>query len=182
MPSPLPFSLPAISQRIVRALAYRLALTAEALEQQIAEFFPLEARKWGIGLYLYDPRVKLDEIGNRIHLHTQLEVILPGQLKARGYLEMAGTLVYVPAEGAFYIDRPEICDFSLLSIPSRYLTPVRVMVRSVLSRFVVNLPVYKFRDNSLRHRLARAVVRTVEIDKGKLRVRFATILRAGKGG
>ncbi|WP_020405967.1 DUF1439 domain-containing protein [Hahella ganghwensis] len=162
-----------ISRHIVRALAYRLALTDKALERHLARFFPLEARKLGIYLQLSHPTVKLDERANRIHLRVNLLVRLPGQITTEGQLELSGNLVYDPEEGAFYLNRPEICEFSLGSIPRGYLTPVRVLVRSLLSRFVTSVPLFRFRSTSLKHRLVRSVVRNVEVHRGKLRVRFA---------
>ncbi len=173
MQSPGTFSPHLITRHIVRALTYKLALSDRALEMHLGKFFPLETRKLGIYIQLSDPKVHLEESANRIHLKTRLEVRLPGQIKADGHLELAGTLIYVAEEGAFYLDNPEICDFSLLSIPRRYLTPVRALVRSVLTRFVTSMPLFKFRSNSLRHRLVRSVVRNVEVNRGKLRVRFA---------
>ncbi|OZG73122.1 hypothetical protein BTA51_11535 [Hahella sp. CCB-MM4] len=173
MHPPHAFSPYHISRQIVRALAYRLALTDKALERHLGRFFPLETRKLGIYIQLADPRVKLDERANRIHLRVQLLVRLPGQIKTEGHLELSGVLVYDTEEGAFYLNRPEICEFALGSIPPGYLTPVRVLVRSLLSRFVVNVPLFKFRNTSLKHRLVRSVVRNVEVHRGKLRVRFA---------
>ncbi len=173
MHPPRAFSPYHISRHIVRALAYRLALTDKALERHLGRFFPLEARKLGIHILLCDPQVKLDERANRIHLRVRLQVRLPGQIKTEGQLELSGILVYDTDEGAFYLNQPEICEFSLGSIPTAYLAPVRVLVRSLLSRFVASVPLFRFRSTSLKHRLVRSVVRNVEVHRGKLRVRFA---------
>ncbi len=166
-------ALQQLSRHIVRSLAYRVALNESSLEERLASYFPLEAKKLGVGIVLHNPKIRLNELENRIHLQLDLAISLPGNASSSGYIEMAGSLLYVAQEGAFYIDDPEICEFSVLSIPSRYLTPLRVLVRAVLTRYVANRPVFKFKEGNIKHRLAKAVFKTVEVHKGKLRVRFA---------
>ena len=162
-----------ISRSVVRTLAYRIALNESGLESQIQHFFPMKMKKLGTTIILSDPKIRLCEVHNRIHLLAQLTVELPGNFSTSGQIELAGTLLYVAQEGAFYLDNPVICQFSILSIPSRYLSPIKLLVQNILSRYVQEKPLYKFRSNSFKHKLAKLVFRTVEVRKGKLRVRFA---------
>ncbi|MDG9666588.1 DUF1439 domain-containing protein [Hahella sp. CR1] len=161
-----------ISRSIVRALAYRLALTELDLQRYLTAHFPIETRKYLLGVRLHDPWVRLDDARNRIAVGARVELQLPGGFISTGVVEMEGVLSYSPQEGAFYLFDPQITDLQLHPIPGRYLKPARAAVRIALSRYVAGAPVFQFRMDSLRHRLARALVKNVEVRRGKLRVRF----------
>ena len=166
-------SIQHIGRHLVRSLSYRVTLSQEKIEQRVNGLFPLETGRHGISLKLENPEIRLNEAENRIHLLTDVNIILPGQLHASGHLEAAGSLVYDPAEGAFFFDNPEICQFSVLSIPSRYMFPLKKLMTTFLARYVAGIPVYKFQGNSLKHRLAKAVLKDVEVHRGRLEIRFS---------
>ena len=166
-------SLQRLSYPLIRALAYRITINESTLESWIQTFFPLETGRPGLSLRLENPKIRLYEPENRIHLFTDLVIQLPGKIVAPGHMEMAGTLIYASAEGAFFIDNPEICQFSVLSIPPRYLKPVQLLLSGILTAYIADTPIYKFQESSIKHRLAKTVFKTVEIHNGSLKVKFA---------
>jgi len=169
----LPFQR--LSQQLQRTFAYRVTLDAAGIERRIVDFFPWQTGTHSISLSLEKPKVRLNEAENRIHLLTDLVIGLPGQIHASGHVEVAGSLVYQADAGAFLFDKPEICQFSVMSIPSRYMLPLRRIMSKFLARHLTNLPVYSFNQQNLQHRLAKTVLKKVEIKNNKLEIRFSLI-------
>lgn len=172
----LPFQR--LSKQLRRAFAYRITLDAAGIERRIAGFFPLQTRTHGISLSLEKPKVRLSEANNRIHLLTDLVIGLPGQIRASGHVEIAGSLVYQADAGAFFFDNPEICQFSVMSIPSRYMIPLQRIMSNFLARRVTNIPVYTFKRQNLQHRVAKTILKTVEIKNNKLEISCSLLTTA----
>lgn len=161
-----------IGRNIVRSLVYRLALSDEALTRRLQEHFPIEMQKYLMTLTLMDPQVQLHDHRNRIAIWVDIRLVLPGGLTARGHIETEGEVIYVHHQGAFYLSQPDITVFELRPLPSNYLKPARYMIRVMLTRFFSEHAIFRFRESSIRHRMARSIVRNVEIRRGKLRVNF----------
>lgn len=161
-----------VSRQVVRALVYRLALSEKDLQEKLGQHFPIRKQKYLITLTLFNPEVVLHELRNRIGIRVGLTLNLPGGLMAQGYIETDGEIIYVASEGAFYLTSPDITALKIHPLPSNYLKPVRYMIRVALTRLFAETPIFRFRDNSIRHRMARQVFKNIEIRKGKLRVNF----------
>ncbi len=161
-----------IGRQIVRGLVYRLALSDAALSERLAQHFPIQMRKYLLTLTLMDPKVRLHDHSNRVALWVDLSLSLPGGITATGHIETEGEVVYVHEQGAFYLANPDITFFEIHPLPGNYLKPARYMIRALLTRFFSENPIFRFRESSWRHRLARTVVRNVEVRRGKLRVNF----------
>ena len=160
------------SRQLVRALVYRFALSDADLQEKLGPLFPIRMQKYLITVTLLDPQVELHELHNRIGIRVAIDIILPGGIRTHGHIRTDSHLVYSRAEGAFYLDAPNISALEIHPLPGIYLKPVRFMIGSMLKRFFREHPVYRFRGNSLRHRLARGVFKDFEIKRGKLRVNF----------
>lgn len=161
-----------LSRQVVRGLVYRWALSDRDLERRLGLHFPIVTQRYLITLTLDRPRIELHEARNRIALAVDLHLHLPGGLTAFGQLHTESGLHYVPSQGAFYLIATDITDLSIRPLPRSYLKPIRLMIRAVLTRHFVEHPVFRFRNDSLRHRLVRQLVRDVEVRRGKLRVNF----------
>jgi hypothetical protein len=159
-----------VSRQVVRALVYRLALSEADLQEKLSQHFPIRKQKYLLTLTLFNPEVVLHELQNRIEIKVGLTINLPGGIKARGYIQTHGQLIYVQQEGAFYLASPDITALEIHPLPTTYLKPVRYMLRALLTRLYSENPVFRFRDNSIRHRMVRQVFKNVEIRRGKLRV------------
>lgn len=157
---------------LLRGRTFTVKLERAQLQAAVDARLPLEKDALLV-LRLRIPRATVllaegaDRIGMRCAVELDLRVGAGRELLA-GELEADTRLRYDPARHAFFLTDPVVRDASVKGLPAQHTALAAKYAGLALARFAADHPVHVIQDDSLKLRLARAVLREVRVEDGKL--------------
>jgi len=149
---------------LVSAFSYTLELPEAELQTKAEAMMPLEKKKFFITTILSNPKLDLISTTNEIGLTTNLQVKAPGNISENGIVSFTGTLRYENDTGSFYFDNLNVNSLDVENIPPENLPKIKKLLEFVAKKFLAKKHVYKFKDNNLKHKLAKSVLKSVRVE------------------
>jgi hypothetical protein len=124
---------------------------------------PLTKKKFFITVTLSNPRVELIEGKDRVRIFSEIEVQAPKGIGGNGEAQITGSLSYDSDHGAFHFHNTEIESLKIDQLPDQHIPKVKKAVEIIASKFLAARPVYRFKDENLKHKLAKSVLESISI-------------------
>lgn len=153
--------------------AFTLEFTQAELQEKVSAMMPLKKKKLFITIIFTNPVVKLIKTANRIGIKTNIQAMIPGGIKGSGTAEITGSLNYKPEEGAFYIKDPTITTLHINKVKDVMQPKIKKLAQTAISKTMVARPVYKLKDDNVRHKLAKSALKSITVNDGILVVEFS---------
>jgi hypothetical protein len=147
---------------------FTLSLTAEEIQQKLDAKLPASKRKMHITATVEKVQVVLKEGADRIGARTTVRFDIPLAGEVRGNAAVNGRVRYVPDEGAFYLDSPELSELDVAHIPESLRGPVQDVMGAAMQAYFAVAPVYRLKQSDFKQSLARLTLREVTVQSGKL--------------
>ena len=58
-------------------------------------------------------------------------------------------------------------------VPDKYIPKIKKIAQDIASKILATKPIYKFKDNKLKHKLAKSVLESVTVQEEKLLVKLS---------
>ena len=158
-------SMMLVSQ-VANAFTYTLEITEQELQDKVAAMMPLEKQKRFYTVVISDPKIDLIKKTNEVGVSAKLDAVILGSLKGNGRARIEGSIEYRPEQGAFYLRDAEIVSLDIEKVPKDYNAVIKRVTQKALVKLLARNPVYKFKDDDLKHKLAKSVLKSVQV-KGK---------------
>ena len=162
------YLLLAVTSSSVYAFTYNLEITEQELQEKIQQKMPIQKTKYFVTVTLSEPKVVLMNGSDRIDIESNIKALIPGDITAKGRGNIEGTIEYVQQSGEFYFTNPEVRSLNIENVAVKYQASIRkvadIAAKSALKRF----PIYRFKDDNLKQELAKAVLKAVHVENGKL--------------
>jgi hypothetical protein len=155
------------------AAAERRTYTVGAAEltRQAAARFPQRRCLLNLAcVTLADPQVRLRNGDPRLILSARAMADVGAQSLGEGTIELAGKPRYDPAQGAFFMDAPEVVRVEFPGLPQAYVAPAIELTRGLLIDYLRQTPVWVLDEKDSQQALAKLVLREVEVRGGVLRL------------
>jgi len=150
------------------AFTYTLEIPEQELQEKIDMMMPLERKSFFATVVLSDPKVDLIKKNNEIGFFSHVEVLIPGGLKGSGRGKIKGSLVYDSDQGAFYLNNPSIEDLVIDRVPQKFYKKISAAIQVVLAKSLLKYPVYKLKDDDVKHQLAKSTLKSISVGNKKL--------------
>lgn len=157
----------------VYAFSYTLELTEGELQEKADSLMPLEKRKFFITTILTNPIIDLTNGSNEIALSTDVQVKAPGNIAGKGNVNFIGSIRYENKSGSFFFDNLKIVSLDIRQVSAETLPKIRKMLEFVAKKFLSVKPIFTFKDDSLKHKLAKATLKSVTVEHEKLLVELS---------
>lgn len=157
------FMLVCLISQAATALDYTLEMTEQEIQTKIAAFMPLEIKKYFVTVKISDPKIDLIKETNEIGLFANIEANTLGGIQGKGKVMIKGTLQYDVHQGAFYFNNPTIINLAIDNVPESMIPKVQNIAQVTLANVMAVYPVYQFKDDNLKHNLAKAVLKSLEV-------------------
>lgn len=154
----------------VSAFSYTLELTEGELQEKAEALMPLEKRKFFITTILSNPNIDLTNGSSEIDLSTDVQVTAPGNITGKGSVNFTGSIRYENKSGSFFFDNLKVISLDIKQVPEATLPKIRKMLEFVAKKFLAVKPIFTFKDDSLKHKLAKATLKSVTVENEKLLV------------
>ncbi len=152
------------------AFTYTVELTERSLQEKVEAMMPLEKKQYFFRIRLSEPKLELVEASNEIGFFMHVDVIAPGGLTGSGRGKIMGSVRYVPKTGEFFLDSPKLVGLEIDLVPKRLTPKIAKFAELVLARASETLPVYRLRDDDVKHQLARSTLKSIQVKDHKLKI------------
>jgi hypothetical protein len=150
-----------------------VTLTREQVQQEVQKRFPLERTEFLVTGRLSDPTVILNPQTDRIGIGVSVSLSAPAikPLTARGELE--GQVRFDAQTRELYLDAPELRLTEAVGLSGSQLRTAEGIIRPLLKTLLSRIPLYRLKDPDLRFPRTNAQVQEIQVDEGRLILRFA---------
>jgi hypothetical protein len=155
------------------AFSYTKEFTEAELKKSIDAIMPITKNKLFINITIKNPVIHLIEESNELSIKADIEAIAPGGLGGSGTTEITGSIRYESSKGSFYLDKPQVINFHINNISDKHQPKIKKITQSVITKVLSKKPIYKFKDNDLKHSLAKALLKSVEVENKTLFVKLS---------
>jgi hypothetical protein len=131
---------------------------------------PIEKRN--ILLLLSNSIIDLLKESDEIAIRANIDTSAPDGIKGSGEVMIKSTLDYEPIKGEFYFKNPRIVSLAIDKVAKNFIPIIQNIAQAALSKVMAVYPVYKFKDENVKHKLAKAVLKSLEVKDEKLIITF----------
>ena len=170
MPRPVLFLFLLFFSQLSMALSYTLAITEKDIQDKVSAMMPIEKKQWVATITISDAKVRLIRQSSEIGVSASVKLQVPGGLEGTGQADIKGALSYSAAEGAFYLHKPFIEQLNIDQIPAKYHSQVQSLSQKAITKALSRYPVYKLKDNDVKQKMAKALLKSVAVKDQKLMV------------
>ncbi|MGO4894228.1 DUF1439 domain-containing protein [Flavobacterium sp. W21_SRS_FM6] len=150
------------------ALSYTVTISQDELQSRVEALMPIEKTKMFVTVLLSNPRVELSEHTDQIELFCHITISAPGGLGGQGSVNLIGSLRYESEQGAFFLIEPQIRSIESKDVAEKHLAKVQQIAQIALEQCLSAKPIYRFKDNKMRDKLAKAVLQSVTVENKQL--------------
>lgn len=162
-----------LSSQVAGALSYTMEITEQELQKKVSAMMPLEKQKRYYQIVVSDPEVELIKETNQIGLFANLNVAILRNLKGKGHAKVIGSIDYNPDKGTFYLRNPKIISLVIDKIPEQYELIIKTVTEKALAKILARNSIYKFKDDSIKHKLTKSILKSVKVENQRLRITFS---------
>lgn len=157
----------------IYAFSFTKEFTEAEIQEKVAAMMPLEKKKFFITVIFSNPIVDLLESNNKIGIISDIQVKAPGGIKGKGKAHITGSLSYNNKKGEFYLNNPIISELKVDRVPEKYLPKVKNVAELALKKITSVRPIFKLKDNNLKQKLAKSLLKSIKVEKEKLIVELS---------
>lgn len=159
---------------LFKGTEYTIYIEKNQIQKNLDNKLPYE-KKFALIFLLkvQNTKVFLTEGSNRIGASTDVEVTIKIGDKPKhigGFIKSETGVRYDQDKFCFYLLTPEIQELKIQGIPDKYTKAVSSGTKKILRRYVTDVPVYKIKDKNLKLKLAKAILKNVQVVNGKLAI------------
>ncbi len=144
------------------AFTYTLELSEAELQTRITSAQPIQQQRFGMTIIFTDIKIGLIPVSDEISFSSPMDVIIPSDLKATGAVTMRGRLRYDENLGEFFLDAPVIDDIKVNGVTPSTFARIKPITQYAARAIVTKYSIYKL-DNSLKQKLAKALLKSVDV-------------------
>jgi len=157
------------------ALSYTVKITEKELQSKLDARLPIEKKNSYIAAKIYGSTVELIEGSDQIGVFSNIELTVLGSIKGTGRSYVKGNISYDANAGAFYVHNPIIVSLEVDDIPPQLLPEIQKIAQISLQKASQHYPIYKLKEDDLQHKMAKAVLESVQIKEQTLQLKLSAL-------
>jgi hypothetical protein len=158
----------AFASQMVSALDYTQEITEQEIQEKVSALMPVVKKKYFVTVKISDPKIDLIKEINEVGILANIDASAPGGIKGNGEVMIQGALDYDANKGAFYFKNPKIISLKIDQVPANFIPDIQALAQTALTNALATYPVYQFKDDHLKHRLAKSVLKSLKVQNEKL--------------
>ncbi len=156
--------------QMAMAFSYTLEISEQELQEKVSAMMPMKKKRFFLTVILSRPDVDLAAESNEISIFSHIDVLAPGGIKEQGDVKISGTLSYDADKGEFFFHNPSIPSLAIKNIPDKFIPEIKKITELIAGKILSKHPIYKLRDDNLKHKLAKAVLKSVTVKNEQLQI------------
>lgn len=152
---------------------FTVEITEAQLQEQIVKLMPVTQEKMFVTVTLSEPVLELGIEGNKVGVQSKLQVDAPGGVKGTGKAKIVGNISYKKETGEFFVYKPTIAEIQIDQLPDQLQSNVKELAQYALNSSIKNKPIFTLEDSNPQQKMAKSMLKSVEVKPGKLVVTVA---------
>jgi len=152
------------------ALTFTKIITLNELQERIEVSFPLSQKNFLFNTTLSNPKIVLNKGVNRMGIDVDLALFSGEKPISQGSVFISGQIDYRPLGGEFYLKDTHIDNLNLQGISKERVKQVELMLEIIARGLLSKIPIYRLKEENLKHRLAKSMLKSVKINNGKMEI------------
>ena len=148
--------------------SYTVEISEAKLQKKVLAMMPMQKNNFLFTVTLSEPEIELIEGSNQIGIFTHIEAVVPRVIKGTGRAKITGSLSYESETSEFFFNNPTIEKLEIDKVADKYIPKVKKIVQLIANKMLAIRPVYKLKDDNLKHKLAKAMLKSVSVKDKKL--------------
>lgn len=145
-----------------------ISVSQQELQQQLDAMGSLKHQDALISVTVKNPVLELTQGSDKLGLRGNVETVLLGSIRADAVLHVRGNVIYKADQGAFFMSNIEIVSMESAQIPPQQIGNVKRISQGLLNQLLQQQPVYVLKEDNMQEQLAKAMLKEVVINDGKL--------------
>ena len=166
------FTFSLLLSPVTMAFSYTLEIPEAELQKKVQKMMPLEKKVLFFKVILSEPEIELIEEDNKVGIFSHIQVVGPGSLQGKGRAKINGSLIYKAKKSGIYFIDPVIERLEIDEVDDKHIPQIKAIVQMAAKKMLKKLPVYKLKDDTLKEKLAKATLESIEIKEKKVLVNF----------
>ena len=162
-----------LSSQAAMAFSYTVEISEKEMQQKVSAMMPVEMKRFQLTAILSSPKVSLIKDSNEVAVFLLIDVLAPGGLKASGSAKIRGSLSYDDKSGEFFFKNPTVEEIEVTRLPEKYLPKVKEIAQLAADKTLSTRPFYTLKDDNIKHKLAKSMLKSVSVKDEKLLVVFS---------
>lgn len=163
------------SSQITMALSYTVELSEAQLQKKVASIMPIKKKRLFFKIILSDPKIELLDGSNEIGIFTHIEIDSKIGIKGTGRAKIVGSLSFEPESGEFFFKNTKLLKLEIDKVSEKYNQQIKAVVQAVGAKILEKTPVYRLKDDDLKHKLAKSVLQSIFVKDKKLLLKLSVL-------
>ncbi len=156
------------SSQLAMAFTYTVKISEADLQKQVDAMMPIEKNKRFFKVVLSNPKIELIEGRNEIGIFSHIELDSKLGIKGAGKAKITGALSYNPDLHAFFFKNSKIEKLEIDRVADKHIVQIKPLIQTIAGKLLEKQPVYRLKQDNLKHKFARAVLQSVSVKDKKL--------------
>ena len=145
-----------------------LAFTREDLQSRLTRKFPRQEKHQLMAVTFSNPEVVLEPGADTMGIRLDLNMTPRLGKRRRGWVLAQGGIEYRPERGEFFIVNPRVRELEIDDLKKKYQQVVRSIADRIVEEYLSEVPVYRLNQKEFKQKVAKLVLKSVEIKDGRL--------------
>jgi len=163
------------SSQISMALTYTIKLSEAELQKKVEAMMPIEKKKLFFKVILSEPKIELVEGSNEVGIFTHIDIDSKLGIRGTGRAKITGVLSYNADLNEFFFKNSKIEKLEIDKVSQKNIKQIKGLVQVIVSKTLAKRPVYRLKDDNLKHKLAKSVLQSVSVKNKKLLLELSVL-------
>jgi Protein of unknown function (DUF1439) len=154
------------------ALGYTIEITQKELQERLTSLMPLNQKRLFLTGTLSSPILELKSDASQLCFVADIAVTTTLNLKVNGSTRLCGLLLYRSEEGSFYLNDIQLLELTINNLPDSLVPASKELASAIAVNAFKKTPIYTFREDSVKGRIAKSLFKSVEIKATSLVIKF----------
>jgi len=157
------------------ALTYTIKLSEAELQKKVEAMMPIEKKKLFFKVILSEPKIELVEGSNEVGIFTHIDIDSKLGIRGTGRAKITGVLSYNADLNEFFFKNSKIEKLEIDKVSQKNIKQIKGLVQVIVSKTLAKRPVYRLKDDNLKHKLAKSVLQSVSVKNKKLLLELSVL-------
>ena len=152
--------------------AYESRLSDTHIQSALVKHFPIREYASFARVTLHEPQVILSKDSKDMLLIIPVDAKITEQSVKKGHARVAVKVSYKPNNGGLYLSDPRIIKFDMLDVTKNMGRQLKAKISTICLNSLPLVQIFKIKERSLNHSLAKSVLKSFSIEDGYLGLVF----------
>ncbi len=152
--------------------AFETRLSDTHIQSALVKHFPIREYASFARVTMHEPQVILSRDSKDMLLVIPIDAKITDQPEKKGHARVAVKVSYKPSNGGLYLSDPRVIKFDMPDVTKNMNKDLKAKISTICLNSLPLVQIFKIKERSLNHSLAKSVLKSYSIEDGFLGLVF----------